>query len=44
MSELCKEIWENGIHYALIGDYYFLSGVRRTAAPSAGGLTCIWRT
>ncbi len=23
MSELCKEIWENGIHYALIGDYYF---------------------
>ena len=23
MSELCKDIWENGIHYALIGDYYF---------------------
>ena len=23
MSELCKEIWEKGIHYALIGDYYF---------------------
>ena len=22
MSELCKDIWENGIHYALIGDYY----------------------
>lgn len=23
MSGLCKEIRENGIHYALIGDYYF---------------------
>ncbi len=23
MSELRKEIWENGIHYTLIGDYYF---------------------
>ena len=23
MTELRKEIWENGIHYALIGDYYF---------------------
>ena len=23
MTELRKEIWENGIHYTLIGDYYF---------------------
>ena len=23
MNELRKEIWENGIHYTLIGDYYF---------------------
>lgn len=23
MNELRREIWENGIHYTLIGDYYF---------------------
>ena len=23
MNELRKEIWENGIHYTLIGDYFF---------------------
>ena len=23
MNELSKELWENGIHYTLIGDYYF---------------------
>ena len=23
MNELHREIWENGIHYTLIGDYYF---------------------
>ena len=23
MNELRKEIWENGIHYTLIGNYYF---------------------
>ena len=23
MNELRKEIWESGIHYTLIGDYYF---------------------
>ena len=23
MNELRKEIWKNGIHYTLIGDYYF---------------------
>ena len=23
MTELRKEIWENGIHYTLISDYYF---------------------
>ena len=23
MNDLRKEIWDNGIHYTLIGDYYF---------------------
>ena len=43
MNELHREIWENGIHYTLIGDYYFpdvrspgLRLLRQMGRPASG--------
>ena len=36
MNELRKEIWENGIHYTLIGDYYFPDVISPGTAARSG--------
>ena len=43
MNELRKEIWENGIHYTLIGDYYF-PDVRSPEDGGSFGLVLVPRS
>ena len=40
-NELPAEIMENGIHYTLVGDYYFPTCMLADSRPMASGHPCM---